>query len=67
VKATHFVVGETLTGHTVYYTGGAGERWVSESREKAFVGWVESGAQVVAERFNRLTDIHGITFRAEAE
>jgi len=64
--ATHLVVGVDQAGRRVYYTGAAGEAFISTERERAFVGWYESGAQVVAARLNRGSAIHGITFRAEA-
>lgn len=64
--ATHLVTGTDQRGQTLYYTGAAGELFVSQDRRRAFIGWYESGAQVVATRLNRGSAIHGITFRAEA-
>lgn len=64
--ATHLVKGKTGDGRVVYYTGAAGEGFVSPRRNDAFVGWYESGAVRVAERLNRCTAIHGIAFEPEA-
>lgn len=64
--ATHLVTGVDQRGQTLYYTGAAGELFVSQDRRRAFIGWYESGALVVAQRLNRGTILHGITFRAEA-
>lgn len=64
--ATHLVIGTDQRGQTLYYTGAAGELFVSQDRRRAFIGWYESGAQMVALRLNRGSAIHGITFRAEA-
>lgn len=63
--ATHLVAGVDQAGRPVFYTGAAGEAFISTERERAFVGWYESGAQAVATRLNRGTCLHGITFRAE--
>lgn len=64
--ATHLVIGTDARGQALYYTGAAGELFVSNDRRRAFIGWYESGAEVVAQRLNRGTAFHGITFRAEA-
>lgn len=64
--STHLVVGTTREGGTVYYTGGAGDRWASPDPDRAIVAWYQSGAERIAERFNRYTALHGITWRAEA-
>lgn len=62
--ATHFVQGTTRDGQRVYYTGAAGDAFVSPERARAFVGWYETGAVRVAARLNVCTAIHGITFEA---
>lgn len=62
--STHCVIGTTPTGDTVYYTGAAGEAFVSRDPARAFVGWYEEGAQVVAGRLNRMWLWHGIQFRS---
>lgn len=64
--ATHIVTGSDASGKKVYYTGRAGEWFISPDRAQAFIGWYESGAQNVATRLNRGTPFHGVTFRAEA-
>lgn len=48
-----------------YYTGRAGEGWVSEDASEA---WEDSEANQMrkAEHFNRYTGIHGLTFFAVA-
>lgn len=63
--ATHIVKGTTRDGRVVYYTGAAGAAFVSPLRVAAFIGWYETGAQRVAERLNRATPLHGITFTTE--
>ncbi len=63
---THMVCGTTADGKQVYYTGAAGEAFVSTDPGRAFVGWYESGARNVADRLNRMTSVHGITFRPQA-
>jgi hypothetical protein len=66
-NCTHYVEGKTTNGQVVFYTGGAGNNFVSNERSGALVGWVESGAKAVAARLNRGSNIHGITFEAKAQ
>lgn len=63
--ATHLVAGVDQSGRRLFYTGAAGEAFISTERDRAFVGWYESGAQAVAARLNRGTMLHGIRFSAE--
>lgn len=65
--ATHLVQGTTRDGQRVYYTGCAGDAFVSPERARAFVGWYETGAVRVAERLNKGTPFHGISFEAAAQ
>ncbi len=62
--ATHMVIGTERNGRRVYYTGCAGEHMTSDDPRKAFVGWYESGAVLLAERLNLMTPLHGILFEA---
>lgn len=66
--ATHLLRGTTSTGAIVYYTGAAGDGFVSPDFGRAFVGWYLSGAEHKARVLNRGTAFHGITFEpAEAD
>lgn len=57
------VRGVTKSGSVVFYTGKAGEAWVSTDMSDAFP-YSESGARAKASMFNRMTEIHGIHFIA---
>lgn len=62
--ATHLVAGVNRAGERFFYTGRAGEAFVSRDLADAYVGWYESGAAMVAQRLNRTSSLHGITFTA---
>jgi hypothetical protein len=51
--STHGVVAENKqTGEKLYYTGKAGEQWLSPNPADAFVGYNEAGAMYKAGKFN---------------
>lgn len=54
--------GTTREGKTVWYTGRAGDDWVSPHRKDAFTGFNWQGASQKAIKLNKLTVINGITF-----
>lgn len=58
------VRGVTVVGDVVYYTGRAGEGWVSANRAEAFAGYSLEGARRKALQLNRHTDGHGVRFVA---
>lgn len=57
-----FVIGRTREGETVYYTGRAGQAFVSPKPEEAFGYESLEVARRRAANFNRMTEIHGIRF-----
>ena len=54
--------GITRDGTEVWYTGRAGEGFVSADKAQAFYGFYLAGARACATRLNRMTEIHGIRF-----
>jgi hypothetical protein len=50
-------------GQTMFWTGCAGQAWVSPVRANAFADFGPMQAAVKAEQFNRLTALHGWTFK----
>jgi hypothetical protein len=58
------IVGRTADGKTVWYTGRAGDGWVSSNPKEAFLGFSLEGARSRATQFNRMTAVHGIYFVA---
>jgi hypothetical protein len=40
-------------GETLYYTGKAGEKWLSPNSEEAFIGYSEQGALYRAGKLNK--------------
>lgn len=61
------VAGTTADGRKVYYTGCAGQRFITEKVESAYGGYYQAGAEAAAQRLNRTTALHGVTFFAEEE
>lgn len=57
------IKGLTATGDVVWYTGRAGNDWVSSDRADAFKFTLER-ARRQASAFNKMTAIHGIRFVA---
>jgi hypothetical protein len=60
------VTGVNKDGIRVWYTGKAGEAFVSTNHADAFLGYDLHGARRRAEILNRMTPIHGIRFMAVA-
>ncbi len=58
------VVGVTKDGDRVWYTGKAGEGFVSANPQDAFLGYSLEGARNRAKNLNRMVGIHGIWFVA---
>jgi len=59
-----FLVAKRPSGETVFYTGRAGEGWVSSDRTEAFsLGAGE--AEHKADLFNKRTALTGLTFNVE--
>jgi hypothetical protein len=52
----------TQDGAPVYYTGRAGEGWVSRELQEAFALSSELGDRRLAS-FNRMAPLHGLTFQ----
>lgn len=52
-------------GATHYYTGKAGQDWVSKDKANAWTGYNRHGAKRFADLHNKHTGIHGLTFAAE--
>lgn len=46
-----------------YYTGRAGDRWISRNRSEAFVFETEQLAQARVRQFNAMASMHGLSFR----
>jgi hypothetical protein len=51
-------------GNVFWWTGKAGQDWVSPSQADAFLGLNIEGARAKALQFNRRSDIHGLRFIA---
>jgi hypothetical protein len=51
-------------GKEFFYTGRAGDGWVSPKVSEAFTYQNLDGARSKAKRFNEMTDIHGLRFMA---
>ncbi len=66
METNYIVRGLDGNGGEVFYTGRAGEGWVSPSRAEAF-GYSKEGAQRKALSFNRNTELHGLRFVAVAK
>lgn len=58
------IVGRKADGSTVWYTGRAGEGWVSPEPRDAYLGYSLEGARRFATQQNRYTELHGIRFAA---
>ncbi len=59
---TYMLKGIPRSGNSVYYTGRAGELWISILPRKAFEYETREAAQRKAAQFNVMTPIHGITW-----
>ena len=64
-KNEYVVRGVDNNGNVVYYTGCAGERWISKNIWDAFSYSLE-GARRKATKFNLFTKTHGVHFIAMA-
>lgn len=51
-------------GNVSFYTGRAGDRWLSPDRSDAFAGYNAEGARRKATQFNLLMGLHGQRFVA---
>ena len=51
-------------GREVFWTGRAGDLWVSEDRSEAFAGLSIEGGRRQATKFNAFTELHGLRFVA---
>ena len=51
-----------IDGNEFFYTGKAGQEWVSPKLSEAFAGYSKEGAERKAALFNRMTGIHGLRF-----
>ncbi len=59
-----FILFANLNGQTMFWTGRAGEAWVSTDRAEAFpVSWDEAHRK--AEIFNKAAELHSMTFEVE--
>jgi len=58
------VIGRTAQGGTVWYTGKAGDAFVSVNAADAFRGYSLEGARRRAALLNRGAELHGIWFIA---
>jgi hypothetical protein len=56
------LVGKNRDGAEVFYTGRAGDGWVSTVRAEAFAYENRALAESTVERFNKMTPLHGVTF-----
>ena len=56
--------GITELGKEMFYTGKAGNYWVTTERDKAFTYETASAAQSKALMFNRTSELHGLRFMA---
>ena len=62
---TTFVLrGLDTNGGEFFYTGRAGQRWVSPNIDEAFTYTSLEGARNAALRHNRWTELHGLRFIA---
>lgn len=57
-----FLIGRTNEGETVYYTGRAGQAFVSKQAEEAFGYDSLEGARRRATNLNQMSEIHGMRF-----
>jgi len=64
VAARYILRGLSELGREWFYTGRAGEKWVSDNRDAAFQYECKATAQHKALMFNRTTDLHGLRFIA---
>jgi hypothetical protein len=51
-------------GNVFWWTGKAGQAWVSPNQSDAFLGLNIEGARAKALQFNRMSEIHGLRFIA---
>ena len=58
-----FILTTNLNGQTLFWTGRAGESWVSTDRSEAFAVSFEE-AHRKAELFNQASSLHSMTFEA---
>jgi hypothetical protein len=56
------IKGVDQQGRNVWYTGGAGDAFISDRKEDAFVGYTPDGAAHKASVLNRGTPFHGVQF-----
>lgn len=61
---SYILRGITRDGDVVFYTGGAGDRWLTPNKAEAFRYSTLSTAQNRALRFNEMEPVHGVRFLA---
>ena len=61
------IVGRREDGSTVYYTGRAGQAFVSESSSEAFNYDGLESARNRAKNLNKMTALHGVLFHVPCE
>lgn len=60
----YLIRGLRADGAEVWYTGRAGDGWVSGDKREAFACLTLEGARARALNFNRMTALHGVRFVA---
>ena len=65
-KTVYIVRGLTADGSEKFYTGRAGDAWVSPNRGESFGYVSQEIARNKALQFNRYTQLHGLRFVAVA-
>lgn len=55
-----------LSSASKFYTGRAGDGWVSADQSEAFTYSARAEAERKAAQFNRMTALHGMSFTVEA-
>ena len=61
---TYPIVGTDRSGKRVWYTGKAGDGFISHNPKDAFMGYSLEGARHRAKILNRMTGLHGVYFVA---
>ena len=67
MKDQYMVRGLTELGKEMFYTGKAGEKWVTTDKTAAFTYQTIEAARSKALMFNRTTELHGLRFIAVSE
>ena len=67
MKDQYMVRGLTELGKEMFYTGKAGDKWVTTDKAQAFTYHSVDEARMKARMFNRTTELHGLRFIAVSE